>query len=122
MPDRNVIRIDALRRLFRAIGEDEGILSELFDSFVEDTEPLFASMRAGAGLGDWPAVRRAAHTAKGAARDFGADDMAEICAGLERDAEAGAVADALDRIAAAETAFAAAKSALRRLLDSHELN
>ncbi|MDW4551671.1 Hpt domain-containing protein [Defluviimonas sp. D31] len=117
MAEHSAIDLDALRRLLRAMGGEMDDLKDLFDSFVEDTPPLFVTMRTAAENADWEAFRRAAHTAKGAARDFGASDMAKICAALEHEAATGPVADAFQRVADVEAAFAAACGALKSLLN-----
>jgi len=111
----------ALQRLFRAIGEDIDDMRDLFGSFVDDTAPLFDAMRASSSAADWPALKRAAHTAKGSGRDFGAIELAEICGQLELDAAAGVVSDADERIARAEQAFATACDTLISLLDSGQM-
>ena len=121
MAASSTIDTEALRRLLRAMGGDMDDLKELFDSFVDDTPPLFVTMRTAAENADWDVFRRAAHTAKGAARDFGASDMAEICAALEHEAATGPVADALRRVADVDAAFAAACGALKSLLNGGEL-
>jgi len=104
----------------RAIGGDMDDMRDLFGSFVEDTPPLFETMRRSAEAGDWPAFRRAAHTAKGVARDFGAVRLAEICARLESDGSA-AAADVAAMLDDLDPAFASAKAALESLLNSGEL-
>lgn len=121
MPEESSLDLDALRRLQRAMGGDMDDLKDLFESFVEDTPPLFGAMRDSAAAADWSAFRRAAHTAKGAARDFGAVEVAEISALLESEASAGQVADVSQRVDRLDAAFSAAVAELETLLNSGEL-
>ena len=114
----DVIDIAALSRLSRAVGHDADVMRELLDSFVEEAAEMFPALRAAAEAEDWDAVRREAHSLKGAARDFGARELAEIAAALETDAEQGAAPDFEQRIGRANAAFEAAAGALEVLLNS----
>lgn len=116
-----IIDLEALRRLFRAIGENPEDMRDIFTSFAEDSPELFETMLAAEERHDWPALKRAAHSLKGAARDFGAHEMADICASLEGDAKEGLVAGVNERICAARDAFGTAVAALETLLNSNEL-
>lgn len=120
MGTAETIDLKALRRLFRAIGEDLEDMRDVFTSFAEDSPELFQTMLTAEAGHDWPSLKRAAHSLKGAARDFGAHEMADICASLEDDAKKGLVADANKRIFAARDAFGTALIALEKLLHSDE--
>lgn len=115
-----IIDIAALSRLSRAVGNDAVVMRELFESFVEEAAEMFGTLRDAAAAEDWKTVKQEAHSLKGAARDFGARDMAEIAAALEADAETGTVADCDERISRAMSAFDSAVRALEVLLDSGE--
>ena len=122
MNSSDIIDLEALRRLYRAIGSDMEEFRDIYSSFVEDTPQIFADIEAGAASGDWPAVKRGAHSLKWAARDFGARQMAPICAALEADAELGPVTDLAPRMASIASAFEAAVRTIETLFNTNELN
>ncbi len=77
------IDVAALRRLLEVIGGDRDDLSELIDDFLSGAPELVAQMSAAAAAADTEALRRAAHTLKSNAQDFGAMRLAAECAALE---------------------------------------
>jgi histidine phosphotransfer protein HptB len=77
------IELPALRRLLDVIGGDHDDLSELIDDFLSGAPELVAQMSAAAATADTQALRRAAHTLKSNAQDFGATRLAALCAALE---------------------------------------
>lgn len=77
------IELPALRRLLDVIGGDRDDLSELVDDFLSGAPELVAQMSAAAAAADTEALRRAAHTLKSNAQDFGATRLAARCAALE---------------------------------------
>ncbi len=121
MNSTDIIDLEALRRLYRAIGSDMDEFRDIYSSFIEDTPQIFADIEAGAASGDWRAVKRGAHSLKGAARDFGAREMAPLCAALEADAEQGEVADLAQRMASIASAFEGALQAIETLINANEL-
>ncbi len=121
MAEKSIIDRDALRRLLRAMGGDMDDLKELFESFLDDTPPLFETMRKSAAAEDWSSFKRAAHTAKGAARDFGAIELAEFSALLESEASGGRIIDASQRIDRLIVAFSTAAKELESLLKTGDL-
>lgn len=83
----------ALRRLLDVIGGDPEDLAELLEDYRTAAPELAAGIAAAAVDGDLERMRIAAHTLKANARDFGALRLSSLCAELERECRAGAVAD-----------------------------
>ncbi len=80
-----VLDRDAIRALLDIIGGDRADLADLMGSFLEEAPQIFDSMAAAGDAGDAATVRRAAHTLKSNARDFGATELSLRCASLEAD-------------------------------------
>lgn len=116
----DIIDLSALDRLARAIGHDADVMRELFESFASEGEDMFDALQTAAAKQDWTAVKQEAHSLKGAAKDFGAREMARITAALEADAAGQAVPDCEARIVQARAAFREALGALEVLLNSGE--
>lgn len=74
----------ALKRLFHVMGNDIGELEDLRRDYLEDAPDLARRITEAAAQGDWTALRIAAHTLKSNARDFGAVQLAGLCADLEK--------------------------------------
>jgi HPt (histidine-containing phosphotransfer) domain-containing protein len=82
----------AVRQLQLQLGT-EGV-AELAAAFLDSTPARLAGMRAAAGAGDASQLREQAHALKGAARGFGAAEMGDIAAQIERESAAGSLAHA----------------------------
>ncbi|MGB0851952.1 MAG: ATP-binding protein [Pikeienuella sp.] len=82
-PQSGVIDLDALHRLVEVMGGDKALLGVLLDSFREETPKLMTDLIDGA-QGDPEKLRRAAHTLKSSAKDFGLTRIAENCSTLEK--------------------------------------
>ncbi|WP_156913543.1 Hpt domain-containing protein [Mesorhizobium sp. WSM3224] len=87
---------------------------ELVESFLEEGPSIMQDLQVSAGASDLAATRRAAHSLKSNARDMGANDLAEICARLERRCESGEPPDLL-QIDNARNAFDVAITELREI-------
>jgi signal transduction histidine kinase/DNA-binding NarL/FixJ family response regulator len=70
-----------LRELAGMLGEDA--VAEIVHAFTEDTRAALAAMRAAASCDDGNTIYRCAHSLAGAARNVGADALAERAAALE---------------------------------------
>ncbi len=100
------IDFGALRRLLNAIGGDPEDLAELVEDYLSGAPGLLADIQAATETMNWERVRRAAHTLKSNARDFGAIRLADLCANLEAVARKGPVESAeaiIEKINAEET-------------------
>ncbi|MEE9382224.1 MAG: Hpt domain-containing protein [Nannocystaceae bacterium] len=82
--------IAALREL--ADDDDPDFLDDLIEMYIQDTGASLQNVAAmSSGLGpDRDALRRIAHTLKGASRNIGALRLAEHCSALERSADTAA--------------------------------
>ncbi|MBN8629521.1 MAG: response regulator [Rhodobacterales bacterium] len=105
----------ALAQLLEVIGGDREALKELVRSFLEDGPDLVDRLRAAAAAGDADAMRRAAHTLKGSATDFGALGLAALCRDIEALGRAGEVAEAT-RVDAVVREYRIAEKGLQGLL------
>ena len=73
-----------LRELADMLGEDA--VAELLETFAEDTDLNIGRMEDAVARNDASAIHRIAHSVAGAARNMGADILAERASGLETDA------------------------------------
>jgi HPt (histidine-containing phosphotransfer) domain-containing protein len=80
-------------------------LTELVQRFLDDAPARLAALRQAVTTHDTFALRAAAQDLKGTARGFGAAEMGEIAAQLERDAAAGSLEGGDARIAALAVSF-----------------
>jgi two-component system sensor histidine kinase/response regulator len=76
------------------VGDDAHLLGELAQIFLNDCPRLLSELREAVARGDIPALRRAAHTLKGAALNFGDGGVAESALRLETMARTGDLAGA----------------------------
>jgi PAS domain S-box-containing protein len=97
-----VNRAAALER----VGGDVGLLGELAELFLRDCPQQLAEVRAAVVRGDVPAVRRLAHTLKGAAGTLGAAAAADAALRLETMARNNDLAEAPPACAVLEAALA----------------
>ena len=87
----------ALDALPDVVGGDREAPEMLVECLLDEGPKLAASLDAAAAAGDADRVRRAAHTLKSSASDFGITERAAICKALEAEAREGS----FDRAAAA---------------------
>ena len=87
MRDPPVLNGVALQKL-RELGGAEGdaLLASLAGHFIQAGGKLVESMRESCGCGDWDAVRRAAHSLRGSASNFGAHELIAHCERIEEGA------------------------------------
>ena len=79
----------ALATLLELIGGDTAGLVGLIDSFLAETPSMMAEMNNAAASGESATLRRAAHTMKSSARDFGALALSDLCRRLEEQCRSG---------------------------------
>ncbi len=75
-----------------------GALANLLEAFFGNAPTLLAEMRRGVEGGAAEDVRRAAHTLKSNAANFGATGLADLCRDLEARARAGTLDEAAERV------------------------
>ena len=66
--------------LWKILGDNA---PELTRSFINETSTLLSDMKRALDLGDWDALRKAAHTLKGSSVTIGANHLAEISQQLQ---------------------------------------
>jgi signal transduction histidine kinase/DNA-binding response OmpR family regulator len=83
-------------------GGEPNIIREVFDVFRSEAPTLLQQMRQATQGGDINALRRAAHSLKGAAASLGAKSLAGLCAKIERRARTGVIEGIVELIGEAE--------------------
>ena len=89
-----VIDLDSL---IANLSGDKAILEELIDLFIETAPTMLADIRTAFNAGNAAAMGKAAHTLKGSAANFGAQQVVELSYELENMGEQNRLADA-DRL------------------------
>ena len=112
MTDHVSVDSAALERLLEITGGDVGFLDELIDTYLDDAIVQLEALRHGAAEGDAAGIVRPAHSLKSSSANVGAVALASMCRSLEADGAAGAVADAVARVAAAEREFDVVRTTL----------
>ena len=95
------------------VGGDEAMLRELAEMFFAECPKLMQQIREHIAGADGPELRRAAHTLKGSAHVFGAEEAAEAAHRLEEIGREEAFADAEEALALLEDGVARLLPALR---------
>ena len=86
MENSNYYRFDgALKRL----GGDEELFQELMSYFIEDAPELLKTIEAGLAAGSAESIRRAAHSLRGLAANFDAEEAMAIACSIEQMASKG---------------------------------
>ena len=96
-----------------SVGGDEAMLRELAEMFFAECPKLMEQIREHIASADGPELRRAAHTLKGSAHVFGAEEAAEAAHRLEEIGREEAFADAAEALALLEDEVARLLPALR---------
>lgn len=103
----------ALDRLLETVGGDQSFVTELIETFLEEAPPMLAEIRGALEAQDAELLRRAAHSLKSNAAQFGATRLQSLCLQLEQQAKQQQL-DGLDQLLAeAESEFQAVHAALR---------
>ncbi len=114
-PASAILDPSALNRLRSLLGKKADVmLPKLMDDFFLDAVKLQARAEQALKEGNAEDLRRAAHTLKSNAKNFGATGMADICQEIENRAKEGStdVSDWLERI---RTGYPEVRSALEIL-------
>lgn len=117
--EESVLDQAALAQLLDVIGGKTSDLAELIESFLDESPGLMEQLREGIRASKTDLVRRASHTLKSSARDFGALDLSMVCATLEHDSNSGRLTNAAGLVAEIETRYAIARMALEDLLKTY---
>jgi PAS domain S-box-containing protein len=116
-PAEQAIEGSALEQLEATAGGDMDFVRELIAVFLSDTPVQLSALREAVMQGDAVTAHRCAHTLKSTAATFGATELSNLCQQLEAEAKAGRLEGAATQVAAAEAAFACARSELEAIRD-----
>ncbi len=103
---------EVLAQLREELGGAEA-LRQVIDTFLEGTPRFLAGLRDAASRGEAPGMQQVAHTLKLTSAMLGATGLSAQCAELERLSRAGAVPDAVSRVAAIDALYHAVTLALK---------
>jgi CheY-like chemotaxis protein/HPt (histidine-containing phosphotransfer) domain-containing protein len=106
----------ALSQLLDVIGGDREAFRDLVQSLLDEGPGLVQTMERVVAANDPDMLRRAAHTLKGSAADFGAVTLAGLCKEIEALGRAGDVAAAAARVEDTSREYQQAEVKLRELL------
>lgn len=109
------INTSALVRLREVIGGSAEDLAEFIDDFNDLAREQIGVMQQAAQSRDWNALKIASHSLKSSSKDFGADELAELCAALERESSQGDVDDAVAKVEQIASEAKRALAALKEL-------
>ena len=112
MTEQDVIDGTAFDELVATTGGDRAFLSELIDTYFEDTAALLPIMRQAVADARLEELRRAAHSLKSNSASFGAQHLAQLCRELENQGRGGALGGAAERLVQVEAEFDRVKRAL----------
>ena len=101
----------------QAVNDDQELLDQVLNAFLEEGPQLAATMRATLASGDWKRFQRAAHTLKSALRTFGVD-AADRVEELEMAAKGGSTAIAPALVAEIVATMQPALDEMQRHLNS----
>ncbi|MBX3735497.1 MAG: Hpt domain-containing protein [Candidatus Didemnitutus sp.] len=114
-----ILRPEAIEALRAVSPDDEGaFFRELIDIFLADTPIRIAELRNAVDAANAGAAVRAAHSIKGSAGNFGAQNLAQLALELETLAKSSQLAAVAARFGELEQAFAAVQGALLALRNS----
>lgn len=122
LPSKNVIPAEgdfdpaALNKLLNLVGGNKADLAELIRSFLDETPPLLTDLRQGYETNNMELLRRAAHTLKSSARDFGAIQLSQLSQQLEVAIKEKTLTGAAELISHAEQSYEPIKVALEEYL------
>jgi HPt (histidine-containing phosphotransfer) domain-containing protein len=86
---------EAIQRMRDAVGDDDLVMADILQSFVDEVDGLLDQLTQAAASDDLKTLYRIAHTLKSSCRDLGDEASGDLCAKLESDARAGEVAGAV---------------------------
>lgn len=116
MSDEPILDPQAVENL-RAISPDDGgeFLRELIAIFLSDTPARMAELDQALGQGDYTTATRAAHSVKGSASNFGANQLAAVAKELESQCKAGTCTVSSPLLPSLKGEYARVETALKAL-------
>ncbi|MFN3845565.1 MAG: Hpt domain-containing protein [Paracoccaceae bacterium] len=109
---------EALKRLRDAVGDDDLIVADILQSFVDEVDSLLDKLSSAAQTSDLVTLKRVAHTLKSSCRDLGDHQTGAKCADLEDRSSKEGVLDATVSAAAISTACRDLKLEVQRYISS----
>lgn len=119
MPETpNQLDPKALDQLLETIGGDREAFRDLVQSFLDEGPELVKRLQRAAAANEADGLRRAAHTLKGSAVDFGAVALARLCREIEALGRAGEVAAAAAKVEETVLEYKRAEVGLQNILSA----
>ena len=112
MTDHLAVDPAALDRLGESLGGDLSFLSELVETYLEDSTGLVAAMDAALEAGDAERLCRTAHSLKSSSATIGALRLSALSRELELSARSGQLTGAAERISLITAEFEAVRRGL----------
>ena len=109
---------EALKRLRDAVGDDDLIVADILQSFVDEVDSLLDKLSSAAQTSDLVTLKRVAHTLKSSCRDLGDHQTGAMCAELEDGSSKEGILDATVSAAAIMTACQDLKLEVQRHISS----
>ena len=118
--ERRGNRHTAVERLLNLLGDEApALFPDLVKDFLEDGTRLMETIRRSLEDNRPEELRRAAHTLKSTALNFGADDLARHCRQIETHARSGDLQAARQHEAALDAEYQAVQAEFQEMLDGH---
>lgn len=108
----------ALDQLLETIGGDREAFRDLVQSFLDEGPELVNRLQLAAAANEADGLRRAAHTLRGSASDFGAVALAGLCREIEALGRAGEAAAAAAKVEETVLEYKRAEEGLQNLLSA----
>jgi len=105
-----------IANLLEAIGDDEGFLTEVIDTYVAGAVDLLAAMQRAVAAGSAADLAWAAHDLKSSSSNLGGLSLAAVCQALESGARTGNLTGAAERVALADQEYQRVRGALAETL------
>ncbi len=112
MGNQDVIDKEVLDNLLEAVGGDGEFLTELLDTYFDDTPQQFLAMHSALSDDNSEDFRRAAHSLKSNSANFGALGLSEKAKQLEDLGKSGQLKQAAKPLEEAESEYTKVKTAL----------
>jgi len=84
---------EAIQRIRDAVGDDDLVIADILQSFVDEVDGLLRQLSDAAATNDVKTLYRVSHTLKSSCRDLGDEAAGDLCAKLENEARAGEVSE-----------------------------
>lgn len=112
MTNNTIFDMDVINGL-KEMGDD--FFADLVSAFVDESQSYFQQLKASLPVGDIDTFRRAAHTLKSNANNFGASRMAELAKTLEVLARENKLNEVGDKVSVLEAEYERVAQALKEM-------